>query len=110
MTYIAVMKWGQDGRVEKYLDFPTEAEADAHVLAHGETFPLAFVAPAPNSSFADWLVDGNTLVLSPRPVVVDNTIIARASRRAALQRQSVELELVGDQLGAIKKRLEALEI
>jgi len=41
--YMCVMKLASDNRVAKYCEYPTKVEADAHVAAHIENYPDAFV-------------------------------------------------------------------
>lgn len=79
MKYIAVVDW-KEGRVAKYLDFPTEDEAAAHVEKVKEQYPQAFYCVSPGGS--DWLVD-----LVNRSVSVDNAAIEankKASATAAI--------------------------
>ena len=42
MTHLAIVKAGASGRVEKYQDYPTEAEALAHVARVKGKFPAAY--------------------------------------------------------------------
>lgn len=56
-SFIAVMK-STAGKLDKYQDFDTQAEADAHVAAHIGNFPNAFVAPDPgNNATSYWTID-----------------------------------------------------
>lgn len=65
--FIAVVDWTAETRIAKYLDFETEAEAQAHVTRVKASYPNAFVAPSPGGGFADWLVGAGTLSYSPPP-------------------------------------------
>ena len=50
-NYIAIVK-STDGKLDKYQDFDTQTEANAHVAAYG-----GFVAPDPGGSTSYWVVD-----------------------------------------------------
>jgi len=50
-NYIAVVK-STDGGLDKYQDFDTQPEANAHVAAYG-----GFVVPDPGGSIDYWVVD-----------------------------------------------------
>lgn len=67
--YVAVVKWAVDGRVEKYQDFGTEADANSHAVEFG-----GFVAPDPGGNFDDWKVVGETLEIDPLPPVYPTVI------------------------------------
>lgn len=60
--YTAIVSTTEDGRVAKHKDFATEAEAQDHVVAYG-----GFVAEHPGGDAAEWLVDGETVTVSPPP-------------------------------------------
>ena len=72
MTYLAIVDWDADNRVEKYQDYLTEAEAAAHVGRVAGSFPDAFTALDPGGSFRNWLVDpvAKTVVIDPSPQVI----------------------------------------
>ena len=53
--YITVVA-SDAGKVIKYQDFDTQAEAEAHVLLYG-----GFVAPNPGGLITHWIVSGETL-------------------------------------------------
>ena len=57
MTFIAIMAVEQDGRVAKFLSFPTQPEADAHVARFTGRFPDAFVVEEPAGPWSHWLID-----------------------------------------------------
>lgn len=42
MKYLAILSLDADGMIEKYQDFPTMAEATAHVETFKEAYPDAF--------------------------------------------------------------------
>lgn len=65
--WLAVMAWTAAGRIAKYQDFDTEAEAQAFVAANAERYPKAFVAPNPGGSFGDWLIDGDARTAANEP-------------------------------------------
>ena len=51
MAYVAIMKVnGTD--VEKFQEFETSLEADAHIVAHSNVYPLAYVTDMPD--YPDW--------------------------------------------------------
>ncbi len=50
-NYIAIVK-STDGGLDKYQDFDTESEANAHVATYG-----GFVVPDPGGSIDYWVVD-----------------------------------------------------
>ncbi len=54
-NYIAVVA-SEAGKIAKYQDFDTEAEADAHVVRFG-----GFVSAKPSDSTGYWVVGVNTL-------------------------------------------------
>lgn len=76
MTYLAIVKVNGSGRVEKYQEYQTEAEAEAHVARVVDTYPLSYSVLSPGGYFADWLcnVVAKTVVLDPLPVVKPTVI------------------------------------
>ena len=60
MTYLAIMRWNAQNRVEKFQEFPTLAEAQ-EFAAKGGTLPgtvaMAFAVLNPGGSTADLLCD-----------------------------------------------------
>lgn len=68
-NFIAVVAATSDGRLAKYQDFATLAEAESHVEAVLDSFPKAFAATNPGGGFADWLIDidAKTIILDPLP-------------------------------------------
>lgn len=73
MGYIAIMKV-EDNRVAKYAEFKTGEDAQAHIIAHAERWPDAFVVAKPSGNFADWWIDGKTLSVSPAPARVPDRV------------------------------------
>ena len=69
MAYLSIVKVAANGRVEKYQDYPTEAEARAHVERVKAMAPDAYVVQHPGGRTADWLCDpvAKTVVFSPLP-------------------------------------------
>ncbi len=67
MSFIAILKTTPDGRVAKYQDFLTEAEADAHVVAFLGNYPDAFTISEPTEPFSHWRISmgAKTLVIDP---------------------------------------------
>ena len=49
MTYLVVLKHSPSGSIEKYQDFDTRFEADAHVEKFVGQFPDAFIIDSPPS-------------------------------------------------------------
>ncbi len=85
MTYLAIVAWTGGNRVSKYQDYPTEAEASAHVSRVLTNFPDAFVSPHPGAGFRDWLVDpiAKTLsILVPPSVLVASKAAKREEFKA----------------------------
>jgi hypothetical protein len=88
LDYIAVVKYGADGKVEKYQDFDSKSECDAHVVTFG-----GFVAPKPDSDRTRyWVVDADesgkkTLTYDKATADSDDAAIAAVAykdvRRAA---------------------------
>ena len=76
MSYLAIMKVNADtNRVEKYQDFPTQEEAEAHVQSFIGAYPLAYSVSkpsdvSPGSVSANWLCDTGAKSISI-DVVVD---------------------------------------
>ena len=68
MTFLAIVAWTGANRIAKYQDYPTDAEAIAHVARVLGNFPDAFVAPDPGGSFSDWLIDPVTKTLTVVPL------------------------------------------
>ena len=71
MSYLAIMKVNADtNRVEKYQDFPTQEEAEAHVQSFIGAYPLAYSVSKPSDVFVNWLCDTGAKSISI-DVVVD---------------------------------------
>ena len=67
MTFIAIMAVEQDGRVAKFLSFPTRLEAEAHVARFTGRFPDAFVVAEPAGPWSHWLIDAKTVTIDVPP-------------------------------------------
>jgi hypothetical protein len=65
MAWIAVVKQDNEGRITKFLDFATEAEALAHVAKVSDTFPDAFASEAPEGGIRDFKAERGGLVSDP---------------------------------------------
>jgi hypothetical protein len=65
MQHLAIVAWDGDGRVAKYQDYATAAEAAAHVARVAKAFPQAFAAEDPGGGFRDWRVVDGALTLDP---------------------------------------------
>jgi len=70
--FLAIMSWDGENRITKYLPFPTEAEADAHIAAHVGQYPNAFsavVPTTPEGKLRDYVVDeaAGTVAYTPEP-------------------------------------------
>ena len=65
MTWIAVVKQDDEGRITKFLDFATKAEAVAHVAKVSDTYPDAFASKAPEGGIRDFKADRGALVSDP---------------------------------------------
>ncbi len=76
MKFLAIVAWNDTSfRLNKYQDYPTEAEAAAHVERVKDRFPNAFVAPHPGDGPANWLINpgAKTLSVVPLPPPPDRT-------------------------------------
>ena len=69
MSYLAIVKVSENGRVEKYQEYSTQAEATAHVRRVLVNFPLAYSTLHPGGSIEDWLCNpaAKTVVVDPLP-------------------------------------------
>ncbi len=69
MSFVAIMAATPEGRLAKYQGFPTEAEADAHVVLVAVRHPDAFTAPLPADPISHWLIDmaAKTVAIVPPP-------------------------------------------
>ena len=71
MSYLAIMKVNADtNRVEKYQDFPTQEEAEAHVQSFIGAYPQAYAVANPENASCHWLCDVGAKSISI-DVVVD---------------------------------------
>ena len=57
MAFIAIMAATPEGRVAKFLSFPSRSEAEAHVARFTGRFPDAFVVEEPAGPWSHWLID-----------------------------------------------------
>jgi hypothetical protein len=53
--FTAIMMYDQNNKIEKYVTFYTQAEADNHVTGFLGTYPNAFVVPTPNVFAIDYI-------------------------------------------------------
>lgn len=96
MTHVAIMKAGPTGEAEKYAEFPTEAEAVAHVAAFAAKYPDAYVAPHPGRSSAVWRCDPVA-----KTVTLDLSMLPQltlAEKMAPFERPSLTARKIEDAL------------
>ena len=88
MIFLAIVAWDGANRVAKYQDYPTEAEAVAHVARVATNFPDAFVAPHPGAGPRDWLVDPVAKTLS---VLVPSSVLiaSKATKRDEFKAEAI---------------------
>ena len=55
--HVAIMKYDKNNKVEKYMDFATQAEAQAHVDRFIDKYPSAFVGEVSGGT-KYWIIDG----------------------------------------------------
>tara|TARA_R110000868_G_scaffold176513_2_gene414227 strand:- start:1325 stop:1723 length:399 start_codon:yes stop_codon:yes gene_type:complete len=69
MTHLAVVKVNAQGRIEKFQEYDSQAEANAHVTRVLETFPLAYAVARPAGGPSAWLCDtaAKTAIYDPLP-------------------------------------------
>lgn len=69
MAFFAIMAATPEGRIAKYQDFPTKAEADVHRAAFFGKFPDAFTMSGLAAPLSHWLIDmaAKTAVISAPP-------------------------------------------
>lgn len=60
--WVAIVTVTPEGRVGKYLDFETEADARAHVAKHG-----GFAMPSLVEPLMDWRIVGEEAAIDKRP-------------------------------------------
>lgn len=77
MTYLAIMKVSGSNRIEKYAEFATQAEANAHITSFTGSYPNAYVVLHPSGPVGNLLCDtaGKTVSVSP-PAPVKPTAIS----------------------------------
>lgn len=112
MTHITVVKVSQQNRVEKFQDYATKSEADAHVARVLPAYPQAFAATRPVGSPSNWLVDlvAKTLVLSPAlpsPADVRSAALAQIATIESKQGRALREASIGT-VGAVD-RLKVLD-
>jgi len=85
--YILVTGWTAEGRVAKYLDYETEAEANDGLDRLQGDFPDAFVHPRIDGAFPYWRVDPKSKAITLDPDRADlegktkDAVHAEANRR-----------------------------
>jgi len=67
MNFIAIVSFDIDGRITKFAEYDTDADALAHVARVIRNFPNAFAAPNPGGGWWSWRVVAGILVSDPRP-------------------------------------------
>lgn len=94
MTHTAIMKV-TGGQCDKYLTFPTQAEADAHVAQFSGQYPDAYVVPTPSFPINRWMCNPNakTVVES---FAWENAKKGGEALAAATARADRARELAGD--------------
>jgi len=89
MTYVAIMSVVEN-RVAKYAEFDTKAAASAHVSAHADRWPDAFVVKAPSEHVLEWWVEGQTVtVVVPEPP-------RRMVRKSLVQQRLIDADKMDD--------------
>ena len=93
MNYIAIMKVNADtNRVEKYQDFSTQEEAEAHVQSFIGKYPLAYSASSPGGISDYWLCDTDA-----KTIVFDKPVDPNAFKNKRIVAYATEFGLA-DQL------------
>lgn len=64
MTYLAIMRWDEDGTPVCIQEFEKQEDAQAHVDQFAERCPDAFVAPKPAGRDEEWSVKDGRLEFS----------------------------------------------
>ncbi len=90
-NYIALVSHA-DNKITKYQDFATEADANAHVSAHG-----GFVCAKPDGSLNYWVVDADKKTLTYDKSTHDSDVAAAAAV-AYKSKRAEAYALIGDQL------------
>ena len=88
--FTCIMKLADDNRVAKYIDFDTQAEADAHIAKYSSGYPDAFVVTdEPARDPTDWVCDPSSKTIasrSKRPRPMKDWSIAMAATDAGMPR------------------------
>ena len=95
-NYIAVISHA-DNKIIKYQDFASEADANAHVSAHG-----GFVCAKPDGILNYWVVDADKKTLTYDKTTHDSDVAAAAAVAYKSARR-IAYPSIGDQLDAIWK-------
>jgi hypothetical protein len=101
------------------VDFPDASNSTVHACLPGKQIGTLIVMPVQISEVgdptgtiitdSDPVYSGGDHATVTRTYAVDEAALARSNHLAALRRQADELEAAGDELGALKLRLKALE-
>jgi len=86
-------------RVAKYQLFDEQAAAEAHLERVREAAPGAFIAEAPGSDPADWVLRNGTLVVEPDP--------ARVAAQEEVAARDALQELDAQTIDAVREHLAA---
>ena len=88
--HISVVAWTADGRISKYREFATKAEADAHVASVSARFPGAFATEYPAGPVREWKIDPLAKSISLEPVVLTQEEVLR-EKMSELHRTDLNL-------------------
>ncbi len=104
MSFVAIMAATPEGRLAKYQDFVTEADASAHIAEHVAKFPDAFTAPKPAEPRAHWFIDmvAKTIAIVPPPPpdydTIDQATVDRLMLESNVLRAlaTVQFQIIND--------------
>jgi hypothetical protein len=82
-AFVAIVK-STAGKLDKYQDFDTEAEADAHVVTYG-----GFVAPDPDGQTSYWVVDAEAQTVTNDQAQADADALASSWDRLRTERNAL---------------------
>ena len=82
-AFVAIVK-STAGKLDKYQDFDTEAEADAHVVTYG-----GFVAPDPGGGTSYWVIDEDAQTVTNNQDQADADTLARNWASLRTERNSL---------------------
>jgi len=82
-NYIAIVK-STDGKLDKYQDFATEADATTHVGQYD-----GFVAPNPGGQTSYWVVDTEAQTVTNDQVQADADVLANSWERLRTERDAL---------------------